>query len=478
MFPVILRWGVSDTIGVRLALRLAVAVVLTAIMQQSPAAQNDVGVIVTVPASSEARSVAFELTATSELTVTLSQPPRSPDGTVRIYVFDQAGVLRGLDDPETTEPKFTWYPSVTDRYFVKLVNTNSAPVTLRVESSRSRDARERPPKEYASVRVQFATNRQAASVDGAVKFGAEPSQMSYGYADVSIPRDHRMGELEAPSIWRLELRGDPAKHVMVLEAKRVADTAFFKQISDRVSMSARKEAFVFVHGFNVAFDDAVRRTAQMAYDLAFEGPAITFSWPSQGSLAPLDYTKDQRNADLSSQALQDFLVRLKGTSPQLTVHLVAHSMGNRVLARALERLGADVRPPAKPPLQEVAMMAPDVDAELFRQAAGKIASSAQHVTLYASSADLALKAAQKVAGYPRAGEGGSGLVVVTGVDTIDASSVETSWLGLSHAYYADNSTILSDLFGLIRGRRPSERFGLQPVRIPSGTYWQFRPAVR
>jgi esterase/lipase superfamily enzyme len=257
----------------------------------------------------------------------------------------------------------------------------------------------------------------------------------------------------------------------------VAEALFFKQISDRVSMSARKEAFVFVHGFNVAFDDAVRRTAQMSYDLAFEGPAITFSWPSQASLAPLDYTKDQRNADVSAQALQEFLLRLKGTSSQLTVHLVAHSMGNRVLARALERLG-DVRSTGKPPLQEVAMMAPDIDAELFRQAAGKIAASAQHVTLYASSADLALKAAQKVAGYPRAGEGGNGLVVVPGIDTIDASTVETSWLGLSHAYYADNSTILSDLFGLIRGKRPAERFGLQPIKIPSGTYWQFRPAAR
>jgi len=37
------------------------------------------------------------------------------------------------------------------------------------------------------------------------------------------------------------------------------------------------------------------------------------------------------------------------------------------------------------------MMAPDLDAELFRRVAGKIAASAAHVTLYASSQDLALK---------------------------------------------------------------------------------------
>jgi hypothetical protein len=49
-------------------------------------------------------------------------------------------------------------------------------------------------------------------------------------------------------------------------------------------------------------------------------------------------------------------------------------------------------------------------------------------------------------------------------------------LGLGHSYYADNSTLLSDLFHLIRGRRPDERFGLEPVPAGAGRYWRFRPA--
>ena len=35
---------------------------------------------------------------------------------------------------------------------------------------------------------------------------------------------------------------------------------------------------MFVHGFNVSFADAARRTAQIAYDLAFGGPGA-LSWP-------------------------------------------------------------------------------------------------------------------------------------------------------------------------------------------------------
>ena len=69
-------------------------------------------------------------------------------------MFDQAGVLRGLDDPEVTEPVFTWYPATTDRYYVKVANTSQSPVTLRIESNPSKELRERPLKEFASVRVQ------------------------------------------------------------------------------------------------------------------------------------------------------------------------------------------------------------------------------------------------------------------------------------------------------------------------------------
>jgi esterase/lipase superfamily enzyme len=444
---------------------------------RSTGAQAALDLRLSIPPTSEARSPVFELAATEQLTIRLDQPPVANDGTVRVYIFDHAGVLSALDDPEMASDRFAWQPPDEGRYFVKAINTNSSPVSLRIVSVPRRALVGRSAREFGTVRIFFATNRQPRP-DRSEPFGSDPAEMSYGYCDVSIPRDHRMGELEAPSLWRLEIREDRAKHVVLTAVERRTAKMFFSEIADRVSQSLKKEALVFVHGFNVTFNDAAKRTAQIAYDLAFDGAVIAFSWPSQGALSPLAYTKDQRNADLSAQRLEELLLELKGTSAQLTLHLVAHSMGNRVLARALERMGAEIQRPRRPALEEVAMMAPDIDAQLFRQASGTIAASARHVTLYASSADLALKAAQRIAGYPRAGEAGDGLVVVPGIETVDASSVETSMLGLSHAYYSDNATILSDLFALIRGRRPSDRFGLRVIETPAGTYWQFKPAVR
>jgi esterase/lipase superfamily enzyme len=93
--------------------------------------------------------------------------------------------------------------------------------------------------------------------------------------------------------------------------------------------------------------------------------------------------------------------------------------------------------------------------DFFLSVATDLCSRAQRLTLYASSVDRALRAAMRhMGGYPRAGSAGEDLIVVEGIDTVDASNVETDFL--EHSYYGSNRTIISDLFHLIRN-------GLAPV---------------
>jgi esterase/lipase superfamily enzyme len=302
--------------------------------------------------------------------------------------------------------------------------------------------------------------------------------MTYGQADVTIPRDHRLGELEGPSIYRLELRANPNRHVVLAAVRPTTKSQFLNDVRGRVAVATKKQVLLFVHGFNVTFEDATRRAGQLVYDLAFDGAAIVFSWPSQGSLLPLAYTKDQRNAELSALPLRELLVELAGAADGAVVHVIAHSMGTKVLADALADLGSQPRSGQMPVFGEMAMLAPDIDAALFRQSARRLTPTATRITLYASSADAAMVVAQKVAGYRRAGQAGADIVVVPGVDTIDASEVDTSLLGANHSYFADNTTILSDIFSLLRGRRPEDRFNLVRTSSDAGHYWRFRPAVR
>jgi esterase/lipase superfamily enzyme len=327
-------------------------------------------------------------------------------------------------------------------------------------------------QDYAVVRTFFATDRnQTESADPKKLFGVKRASVSYGVAEVSIPRDHRMGELESPSIFRLEFREDPTKHIVVTDVQLWTRSEFFHLLSDRVEESELKRAFIFIHGYNVTFADAARRTAQMSYDLAFDGAPVFYSWPSQGSVPT--YTVDEQNIEWAQANIRAFLHDFFERSEADQIFLIAHSMGNRGLTKALTSLLRE-NPELRSKLQEVILTAPDIDAEVFkRDIAPLLTSSGTPITLYASSEDKALKASKKVHGYARAGDAGGGLVILPGIETIDATKVSTSFLG--HSYYADNRSVLSDLFYLVRtGQRADDRFGLRRVDSSFGRYWEFK----
>lgn len=144
----------------------------------------------------------------------------------------------------------------------------------------------RPDKNYAIVRTFFATDRSVdLSKDAREMFGHGRADLKYGVAEVSIPRAHRMGELESPSFLKFEFREDPEKHIVLLSAKTFSLEQFVSAVEERVDRSEKKSAFVFVHGYNTSFEDASRRTAQIAYDLGFDGAPIFYSWPSRDNEA-------------------------------------------------------------------------------------------------------------------------------------------------------------------------------------------------
>ena len=324
------------------------------------------------------------------------------------------------------------------------------------------------------VRIFYATDRlpspAPASYGRAYSTNRNPTgSLSYGSALVSIPRDHKMGELETPTWWSFSFLPNSGDYVTLTRVGYEDHDSFFSDVHSAVASSASKSAFVFIHGYNVSFEDAARRTAQMAYDLGFDGAPILYSWPSQGD--PQEYPADEDSVQWTVEHLKPFLEDVAQKTGAQRIQLIAHSMGNRALANALDRLAA-AHSPIK--FREVVLAAPDIDADIFRQLATAICSQSNRVTLYASSADLALVASQRFHKYSRAGESGKNLVVLRGVDTIDATKVDTGLLG--HSYYADNRSILADLFNLIRyDLPPPQRFGLQEQTWNQLFYWSFRP---
>jgi esterase/lipase superfamily enzyme len=326
---------------------------------------------------------------------------------------------------------------------------------------------------YRSMSSPQIISAPVTAVEG-IWYGVQRNQqgtMDLGLCEVSIPKTHETGELESPSLLHLEFHEDPAQHVMLMKIHRESTDQFYADLQSSVAKSTEKSALVFVHGFNVTFPDAVRRTAQIAYDLKFDGAAICFSWPSQGRV--WDYVIDETNVEWSVPHLRQFLQDIARQSGARRIHLIAHSMGNRALTAALQDLSF-LPEVSRPIFHEVVLTAPDIDADTFKnELAPAVLKTARHVTLYASSNDEALALSKKVHGYPRAGDSGSDLVVVPGMDTVDVSAVDTSLLG--HSYYCDSNSVLADFYELLHDSKPADqRQWLQVQRLGMLKYWVFQ----
>ena len=304
---------------------------------------------------------------------------------------------------------------------------------------------------------------------------ADGYQLEVGTCQVSIPPDHRVGAVESPSILRLEFRENPEKHVILDRVVRQEEDEFYDELETRIQQSPAKQAFVFIHGYNVEFESAVKRTAQIAFDLKFAGAPICYSWPSKGGLA--EYTRDESNVTWTVTHLEHFLNQVIHRTGARTVHLVAHSMGNRALVQALERMALQQNP-TKPMFGQLVMAAPDIDAAEFRDRyAPAVTRMASHVTLYASANDRALAASTKVHGYTRAGLSGDSMAVVPGIETVDVSQIDTSLIG--HSYYGDNPLMIRDMQALVELSIPAANrpWLEQIVRSPGLAYWVFRQGV-
>jgi len=187
----------------------------------------------------------------------------------------------------------------------------------------------------------------------------------------------------------------------------------------------------------------------------------------------LSYSADEATIEWSTPHLRVFLEKIAAQSHATTVHLIAHSMGNRALTTALSSIAAEHAGVPRM-FKQVFLAAPDVDVGVFKQLAKTFPTPTDHVTLYASSKDEALIASKKFHKGLRAGDTGPPITVVPRVDTIDATAVDTGLLG--HSYYGENRSILTDIFYTMwKYDPPEKRFGMRPNKPQNPTYWIFRP---
>jgi esterase/lipase superfamily enzyme len=332
---------------------------------------------------------------------------------------------------------------------------------------------------FATVRVFYGTNRAPTRETKPAQFyGGARGDLQYGSLAVTIPRIHQEAQLETQPRWveytfAADQAAMRAQYVLLDKVTPLEKSEFVRQLHQQISDSRFKDVFIFVHGYNNTFEDAARRTAQMAYDLDFDGTPMLYSWPSQGSASA--YAVDEAAVGISGRRLADFLETVVTLSGAQRIHLIAHSMGNRALIEALQTYLAKRAPENRQHIfGQIVFTAPDVDRDYFTDAIPSLAGSAERVTLYASDNDYALRTSQFVHGAPRAGTAGDDVIVrLAGLDSIDMSSVPADALG--HSYFAANSGAIYDIFRLLwRGDPPPQRCGMSNRKAGSSlTVWWF-----
>lgn len=317
-----------------------------------------------------------------------------------------------------------------------------------------------------TVDVWFGTNRIGDAARGFS--GARAEVTSYGICSVFVPSNRRVGSLGSGLVGRI-LHGDDRIKVLLIRGLTQLDFWARMRREMQSAVPSARSGLVFLHGYRTKFGDAARRTAQLKVDLGHTGPAAFFSWPSLGS--EIGYSGDEAAIEGSELAIQQFLTEFAGRSGADAVHIIAHSMGNRGLLRAMNAIASAAAVSAPVRFGQIFLAAPDVDAQLFSNLAAVYGTIAKRTTLYVTDNDKAIGLSRRFHAYPRVGLTPP-VVVVPGLDTIDASGVNLGMWG--HGYVAEMRPVLADIFELIsKGTPPQGRFGLRKVAAAGGVHWKF-----
>lgn len=321
--------------------------------------------------------------------------------------------------------------------------------------------------------VWYGTNRRPEpKPDGGLAYSGErDDRLHYGTCRVVVPKWHEFGSTGTGGVkgWfnRVIRRRDDRLHVV--DVRELAPALFWRSLRSSLALVEEKLriALVYIHGYNVPFESAAIRAAQMGVDLKVPGATAFYSWPSTGT--EIGYPVDEAAVEGAEKHLTEFLTRFAAQAGAARVDVIAHSMGNRGLLRSIIAAAGE-----NPRLRfgQIILAAPDVDADTFRNLASVYPRVSQRTTLYVSDKDKALWLSKFGHGYDRAGYKPP-TMVLPDIDTIEVSQLDVDFLG--HSYYGEAEGVLYDMHELIwTGRPPAQRARIDRAMEAGNIFWKVR----
>lgn len=309
------------------------------------------------------------------------------------------------------------------------------------------------------VRVWFGTDRLPIATDGIVeRFHPWESadEITYGVCNVFIPKSHKPGSTRTPW-WRRWILMEEDASLQLRGIHDLPRDVFWSGLARKLDAwwpEGERNLFVYIHGFNVSFEKAAVSAAQIGYDLKVPGEMAFYSWPSHGSLGA--YTADEATITASVKHLAEFLHELSTRSKAERIHLFVHSMGNRGLLSAMERIVAKGYPELS--LGQVFFCAPDEDVRTFKDKTTEFPHQYENRTLLVSPEDIAVFLSREMRGQQdRVGyvSNDRPITIVEGIDTVEVGGFDVFELG--HNYFAKHKAVIEDIRDAIQTRLPAAK---------------------
>ncbi len=347
------------------------------------------------------------------------------------------------------------YKSFLVFYIFLLIFLNNYCKTYEVDIEKTLNERIQDPMiDTKDLPIYVITNRFTTNQNKECSnnyFKNNPSYVKYIICNVNVPREHKIGALDTikDNIKEKDI------YFYSSSFQEIDKKYFFDNLKDQ------KEILIFVHGFNVEFEESIYRIAQIHYDLKFQGISIVYSWPAgpkEGFLSNLlindTYSINQNHAKISVPIFKEFIKELLlKINKDSKIYLIVHSMGHQIVIPSLVEIVKENTFNKK--FKDIIFNAPDYPIQDFIENSKYLKQIANRITIYCSPKDNALVASETVNKNRRVGQ----CYKIDGIDVINVQRVDSPILGiggLGHGYYSSRS-ILTDLYQLTLGIEAKKR---------------------
>lgn len=338
-------------------------------------------------------------------------------------------------------------------------------------------------------------NLRFGTFDSDIYSNAKDGRRSVTLFPDLVPPDIRSAATDAETQpYSAALAQTPTEHL-------AGSKKFFTELYNNMK-AVDGDLLFFVHGFHTDLAGALQSICDLEKKYVNANSPIkhivAFTWPARNKI--LRYRDDAKDAELSGFSLArcylmliDFFRAIFGADPQNpknepcnnSIHLMAHSLGNRVIEAMMTELLNQKAGKVTAIFKEMILIASDVDWQVFEEprSFNQLTEIGQRVTVYYNNKDIALFISETTKNaYNRLGKFGfrdfHGIPAhIYSVDCTGIKDEEGLQNNLvNHWYYKESPKAINDITQTLKGSNVEDLVNVSRTSIPSISI-QFRLMV-